>query len=92
MLNVVTGPVEYPAAVLLRGVEGIRGPGLLTKALGITGVLAGQNASKRTGLWFMDRPRPEPKAVIRAPRIGVDYAGPLWSKKPYRFSLKLPEA
>ena len=26
MLNVVTGPVGYPAAVLIRGIEGIQGP------------------------------------------------------------------
>jgi Methylpurine-DNA glycosylase (MPG) len=37
MLNVVTGPVGYPAAVLIRSVEGIQGPGRLTKALAITG-------------------------------------------------------
>ena len=33
MLNIVTGPKDYPAAVLIRGVEGLRGPGTLTKAL-----------------------------------------------------------
>ena len=26
MLNVVTGPVDYPAAVLVRAVQGINGP------------------------------------------------------------------
>jgi 3-methyladenine DNA glycosylase Mpg len=33
MLNVVTGPAGYPAAVLIRSVEGIQGPGRLTKTL-----------------------------------------------------------
>jgi DNA-3-methyladenine glycosylase len=37
MLNLVTGPIGFPAAVLIRGVEGIVGPGRLTKAIGITG-------------------------------------------------------
>jgi DNA-3-methyladenine glycosylase len=32
MLNVVTGPIGYPAAVLIRGVETLAGPGSLTKA------------------------------------------------------------
>jgi DNA-3-methyladenine glycosylase len=36
MLNVVTGPVGYPAAVLIRSVDGITGAGRLTKALAIT--------------------------------------------------------
>jgi len=46
MLNVVTGPVGYPAAVLIRGIEGIQGPGRLTKALRINGNLNGRAAGK----------------------------------------------
>ena len=36
MLNVVTGPVGYPAAVLIRAVQDINGPARLTKAIGST--------------------------------------------------------
>ena len=50
MLNVVTGPVGYPAAVLVRSVEGIVGPARLTKALGINGDLNGKVANKKTGV------------------------------------------
>lgn len=60
MLNVVTGPVGYPAAVLIRSVQGINGPARLTKALGITGRLNGKAASEETGVWFSDRPSPSP--------------------------------
>ena len=88
MLNVVTGPDEYPAAVLIRGVEGIVGPARLTKALGINGDLNGKVANKETGVWFGEGLRPSRKQIIRSARIGVDYAGPVWSLKPYRFSLK----
>lgn len=35
MLNVVTGPVGFPAAVSIRGVEGINGPARLTKAMNV---------------------------------------------------------
>ena len=35
MLNLVTGPEDYPAAVLIRGLESVSGPGRLSKALGI---------------------------------------------------------
>ena len=37
MLNLVVGPAGWPAAVLIRGVDGITGPGRLTRALGSTG-------------------------------------------------------
>ena len=92
MLNVVTGDVDYPAAVLIRGVETLdgkihyNGPAKLTKALGITGSINGQVLSKKTGLWF-ESPRPNsPKLkVVTSPRIGVDYSGPIWSQKRYRF-------
>src|SRR4029079_3799991 len=81
MLNVVTGPVDYPAAVLIRGVEGIVGPARLTKALGINGDLNGKMAGRETGVWFGEGPRPMRKQIIRSARIGVDYAGPVWSLK-----------
>lgn len=84
MLNIVTGPENYPAAVLIRGVEGIKGPGRLTKGLKITGSLSNKKAVKKSGLWFEDRGGGEIK-IIKTSRIGVDYAGPVWSKKPYRF-------
>ena len=88
MLNVVTGPGDYPSAVLIRGVEGIVGPARLTKALGISGDLNGKVADRETGVWFSEGPRPSRKQIIRSARIGVEYAGPVWSVKPYRFSFK----
>ena len=85
MLNVVTGPVGYPSAVLIRGVDGIVGPARLTKALGITGDLNGKVANMKSGAWFSERERPTDKQIIRSPRVGVDYAGEEWAAKPYRF-------
>ena len=87
MLNVVTGPVGYPAAVLIRAVEGINGPARLTKAMGVTGSINGKVASKKTGVWFSEGTRPSPEATMSSARIGVDYAGPVWAAKPYRFTL-----
>jgi DNA-3-methyladenine glycosylase len=87
MLNVVTGPIDYPAAVLIRAVEGIVGPARLTKAMGVTGTLNGKQASRQNGVWFSEELKLPRKSVIRSPRIGVDYAGPEWSQKPYRFTL-----
>jgi DNA-3-methyladenine glycosylase len=66
MLNVVTGPVGYPAAVLIRSVEGISGPGRLTKALRITGRLNGRVASEETGFWFSEASIRSERQVIRS--------------------------
>ncbi|TSC73556.1 MAG: DNA-3-methyladenine glycosylase [Parcubacteria group bacterium Gr01-1014_70] len=86
MLNVVTGQNGYPAAVLLRGVEGMDGPAKLTKQYGIDRNFYSLPARKKTGLWIEDRGFIVPaKQIKKAPRIGVDYAGPVWAKKRYRF-------
>ncbi len=88
MLNVVTGPKSYPAAILIRGLEGISGPGKATKALSIDKMLNSKKAEKGSGLWFEDRGiSVDNRQIKRMPRIGVDYAGPVWSKKKYRFIL-----
>ncbi len=88
MLNVVAGPHGYPAAVLIRGVEGAPGPGRLTKALRIDKGLNGRTAGRASGLWIEDRGVKVPRSrIVRTPRIGVAYAGE-WAAKPYRFFIK----
>mgnify|MGYP001612270002 FL=1 len=88
MLNIVTGKKDYPAAILIRGARDISGPGRLTKFLKINKKLDGKKASIETGLWFEDRGGSvDKKKIKRTSRIGVDYAGPIWAKKNYRFIL-----
>jgi DNA-3-methyladenine glycosylase len=86
MLNVVTGPCGYPAAVLLRSAGEMDGPGRLTAALGVDHDLNGKPAELQTGLWFEDRGA-APGRVIATRRIGVTYAGPTWSRRRLRFVL-----
>ncbi|EDY84391.1 DNA-3-methyladenine glycosylase subfamily [Verrucomicrobiia bacterium DG1235] len=88
MLNLVTGPADYPAAILIRGVEGISGPGRLTKRLGIDRRFNAKPATPTTGLHLEDAPPIPDSQILATPRIGVDYAGPDWSQRPYRFLLK----
>ena len=88
MLNLVVGPRDWPAAVLIRGVEGVSGPGRVTKALQVDRRLNGAPAAEVSGLWIEDRGVRVPRRLVRAtPRIGVDYAGPVWAKKRWRFVL-----
>lgn len=88
MLNLVVGPEDWPSAVLIRGVEGIPGPGRVTKRLGIDRKLNCRLAGEESGLWIEDRGVRVPRSAVTAtPRIGVDYAGPIWAGKPWRFVL-----
>ena len=103
MLNIVTGPKNYPAAILLRGAaapspcqgEGggevrIDGPGKLTKFLKVDRSFNKKIAAKKTGLWLEDRGvKISPAMIKRTPRIGMAYAGPIWSRKKYRFILRI---
>lgn len=86
MLNLVTGPEGRPSAVLIRGVEGVVGPGRLTRAFGIDRRFNGRPAAPGEGLWLEDDGFCVPsRQILATPRIGVDYAGPLWAAKPWRF-------
>ncbi len=100
MLNIVTGPKNYPAAILIRGgvvrisprsvsiSPRLVGPARLTKFLKIDKRFNNKKANRKAGLWFEDRGLKIKKSQIkRVPRVGVSYAGPIWSKKPYRFIL-----
>lgn len=87
MLNIVTGPKNYPAAILIRGIDGISGPARVTKKLKIDKVFNNKSAAPKTGLWIEDGGIKIKKTQIKkTSRIGVAYAGPIWSKKPWRFA------
>jgi len=90
MLNIVTEEKDFPAAVLIRGTENFKGPGILSKNLKIDKGLNGKKLGRASGLWIEADEASEAKKlkIIRTPRIGVAYAGEIWSQKPYRFILK----
>lgn len=93
MVNVTTREGGYPAAVLLRGVLGASGPGRVTKTLGITGELGGKKVALASGLWIEDRGiRVSPQKIKKGPRIGIDYAGPYWARRRWRFRWEPPTA
>ncbi len=86
LLNLVTGPEGYPAAVLIRSVLRIPGPGRVTRALGIGLGFNGLPAQPASGLYLVDRGMEVPRRLLRSsPRIGVDYAGRYWAGRRWRF-------
>ena len=89
MLNLVVGPADWPAAVLIRGVAGAVGPGRVTRALDVDRSLSAAPVHETSGLWIEDRGVRVPHSRIRVtPRIGVAFAGPVWAAKPWRFVLR----
>lgn len=93
LLNIVTGKIGSPSAVLIRGgillsknSRWIDGPGKITKVLKINGSLTGRPSLKKSGLWIEDWGI-RIERIKKSPRIGVGYSGK-WAKKLLRFTVK----
>ncbi|MEM9227171.1 MAG: DNA-3-methyladenine glycosylase [Verrucomicrobiota bacterium] len=85
MLNFVTGPAGHPAAVLVRGIGHIRGPGRVTKVLAVDKALNAQATKHNQGLWVEDDTLLLGESdIVRTPRIGIGYAGEPWIDAPLR--------
>lgn len=83
MLNIVTGKENDAAAVLIRGIEGISGPGRVGKALQLDKSFYGENLISSERIWIENAGKVE--NYITSPRIGINYAGEPWISKPWRF-------
>ena len=85
MLNIVTGEIDAPEAVLIRACVEAPGPGKLTKALGITGNL---NRGSILGdeLWVEDDGFD--CQVVTDKRVGIGYANREDQDKLWRFKMK----
>jgi len=83
MLNVVTGAEGEASAVLIRGLQGISGPGRVGKALQLDKSFYGEDLATSERIWIEDTENhPD---FITSPRIGIDYAGEPWVSKPWRY-------
>ena len=96
MLNFATVGKDVGEGVLVRGVladlEGepryLAGPGRVTTYLNVDKALRGEDSVKSTRLWIEDRGvRVPARRILRGPRVGVDYAGPYWAARPWRFRI-----
>ena len=76
----------------------LNGPGKLSKYLKVDKTFTGKEALPSTGLWFEENEqlnkkssgklKTSKKKIVVTPRIGINYAGPIWSQKLYRFVLE----
>ena len=88
LINIVTGRVDEPQAALIRGVEGVSGPGRVGKWLQLDRSFYGEDVTISNRLWVEDSNLAIPvEKITQTPRIGVDYAGE-WAKKPWRWVLQ----
>jgi DNA-3-methyladenine glycosylase len=92
-MNVVTERRGHASAVLLRALEPVqnltektKGPGLLCRAMGIDRKLNGHDLLSNDFYIASDGSAGK-IAIVRRPRIGVDYAGH-WAKRHLRFYIK----
>jgi DNA-3-methyladenine glycosylase len=86
LLNITTREKGYPAAVLIRAVESVEGPGRLTKHFQINSSFNDQLLTRVGGLWLEDVDSEVSQAeIVATPRVGVDYAGAEWATMPWRF-------
>ncbi|MGN0591508.1 DNA-3-methyladenine glycosylase [Ruminococcus sp.] len=86
LMNVVTGERDQPQGVLFRAAEAYEGPGKLTKYLQLDSSCNGKPLCPDTGVWVEDDGLvPE---LDTKPRVGIDYAGPEWAAKPWRFVMR----
>ena len=83
LMNIITGGKNIPQGVLLRAGENLKGPARLTKYLKIDKSFNGMNIYDNPDIWIEDDGfRPE---IMKAPRVGIDYAGEYWKNIEWRF-------
>lgn len=86
LMNIVTGEVDQPEAVLIRACVEAPGPGKLTKALGIAGAYNGTSVCDDGELYIADDGFS--CGVKTDCRVGIGYASAEDQARPWRFIMK----
>lgn len=73
LLNIVTGAKDFPAAILIRGVNTVYGPGRVSKYLDIDGSYNGKHLSINNKIWVEDLGI-KIFNIEKLPRVGIAYA------------------
>jgi len=96
-LNISTNKGGKPECVLIRALELPKkelenlasGPGKLCRYLKLDKSFYGEDLCKSKRIWLEDRgEKIKLSQIIATKRVGIDYAGPYWSQRKWRFLLK----
>jgi len=103
-LNITTGKASKPECVLIRALEPTNyefkritnkeirnvanGPGKLCQWLKLDKSFYGEDLTKSKRIWLEQGKKIQAKQVVAGKRIGIDYAGPYWAAKKWRFYIK----
>ena len=87
MFNIVTAKKGKAQAVLIRSLEGIKGPGRVGRWLLVDKSFYGEDLISSKRIWVEKGSIPKGAKITRTPRIGVSYAKE-WAKKKWRFILE----
>jgi len=92
-LNITTYKEGYPECVLIRSLEPInskenpKGPGKLCQYLKLDSSFWGEDVCQSKKIWLMNGEKIKKNDIIKAKRIGIDYAGES-ANLPWRFYIK----
>lgn len=86
LLNIVTGEIDDPQAVLIRACEDYKGPAKLTKRLKINGDFNRKDITECENFFIEDDGFE--CEVITDKRVGIGYASEEDQNKPWRFIMK----
>ena len=86
MLNIVSGKINQPEAVLIRATKNANGPGKLTKLLNINKSLNGKSIINNSEVYLLDDNITY--NFTTAPRVGINYAKEKDRNAPLRFIIK----
>lgn len=87
LMNVITGPEDFPQGVLIRACKGFDGPGKLTKYLGITGALNGADIASSPLIRIEDEGREV--YITTDKRVGIAYAQKADRDRLWRFKCEV---
>lgn len=88
-LNIVTEKAGKPECVLIRALDLVNGPGKVCRYLKLDKSFYAEDLTNSKRIWLEDRgEKIKPSQILATKRIGIDYAGPYWSRRKWRFVLK----
>lgn len=91
--NISTYKSGEPECVLIRALDSklgklASGPGKLCRYLKLDKSFYAEDLTKSKRIWLEDRGvKVRPSQILATKRIGIDYAGPYWAKRKWRFLL-----